>query len=178
MLRRDPSQRPRCTSESASTSRRVSGDKLSSDSRHTTCTPCVHSKSLHERDGPVCDNGPGAFPQEGVTMSATAAVKGNVVELPAQGPRPVRKAPARTALRIAQVAPLSESVPPKLYGGTERVVATLSDELVRQGHEVTLFASGDSQTTAELVAPCSRALRLSAAPDPLAVHLYMIEKVA
>ena len=57
-------------------------------------------------------------------------------------------------LRIAQVAPLSESVPPKLYGGTERVVAVLTDELVRQGHDVTLFASGDSRTPATLVAPC------------------------
>ena len=64
-------------------------------------------------------------------------------------------------LRIAQVAPLSESVPPKLYGGTERIVATLTDELVRQGHAVTLFASGDSETRARLVAPCPQALRLS-----------------
>jgi glycosyltransferase involved in cell wall biosynthesis len=111
-------------------------------------------------------------------MSATAAVKGDVVELPATAQRPIRKAPVRTALRIAQVAPLSESVPPQLYGGTERVVATLSNELVRQGHDVTLFASGDSHTTARLVAPCPRGLRLSASPDPLAVHFYMIEKVA
>ena len=58
-------------------------------------------------------------------------------------------------LRIAQVAPLSESVPPKLYGGTERVVAVLTDELVRQGHDVTLFASGDSRTSATLVAACA-----------------------
>jgi glycosyltransferase involved in cell wall biosynthesis len=111
-------------------------------------------------------------------MSATVAVKGDVVELPATAQWPMKIAPTRKALRIAQIAPLSESVPPKLYGGTERVVATLSDELVRQGHEVTLFASGDSETTAELVAPCPRGLRLSATPDPLAVHLYMIEKVA
>ena len=58
-------------------------------------------------------------------------------------------------MRIAQVAPLIESVPPKLYGGTERVVAYLTEELVRQGHDVTLFASGDSRTPARLV-PCSR----------------------
>ena len=71
-------------------------------------------------------------------------------------------------MRIAQVAPLIESVPPKLYGGTERVVAYLTEELVRQGHDVTLFASGDSRTSAELV-PCSReALRLDpAVRDPL-----------
>ncbi|SIO61776.1 Glycosyltransferase involved in cell wall bisynthesis [Singulisphaera sp. GP187] len=61
-------------------------------------------------------------------------------------------------MRIAQVAPLYESVPPKLYGGTERVVSYLTEELVRQGHEVTLFASGDSRTNARLVAGCPRAL--------------------
>src|SRR5258706_8621733 len=61
-------------------------------------------------------------------------------------------------LRIAQVAPLYESVPPQLYGGTERVVSWLTEELVRQGHEVTLFASGDSRTSAELVPVCERAL--------------------
>jgi hypothetical protein len=55
-------------------------------------------------------------------------------------------------MKIAQVAPLTESCPPKFYGGTERVVAYLTEELVAQGHEVTLFASGDSQTAAELVA--------------------------
>ncbi len=61
-------------------------------------------------------------------------------------------------MRIAQVAPLFESVPPALYGGTERVVSYLTEELVRQGHEVTLFASGDSETAARLVAGCPRAL--------------------
>ena len=54
-------------------------------------------------------------------------------------------------MRIAQIAPLAESVPPKLYGGTERVVHWLTDELIAQGHNVTLFASGDSSTRAELV---------------------------
>jgi glycosyltransferase involved in cell wall biosynthesis len=83
-----------------------------------------------------------------------------------------------TRLRIAQVAPLSESVPPKLYGGTERVVATLTDELVRQGHAVTLFASGDSQTKANLVAHVPRALRLAKSADPLALHLLLVEQVA
>jgi glycosyltransferase involved in cell wall biosynthesis len=58
-------------------------------------------------------------------------------------------------MRIAQVSPLWESVPPRLYGGTERVVSYLTEELVRQGHEVTLYASGDSQTSARLVhTPC------------------------
>src|SRR5690348_10432700 len=63
-------------------------------------------------------------------------------------------------MRIAQVAPLYEAVPPKLYGGTERVVSYLTEELVRLGHEVTLFASGDSVTSAELVPVTPRALRL------------------
>jgi glycosyltransferase involved in cell wall biosynthesis len=80
-------------------------------------------------------------------------------------------------LRIAQVAPLSESVPPELYGGTERVVAVLTDELVRQGHAVTLFASGDSRTSATLVPVCERAQRLTGCVDPLAAHMLMIEQV-
>jgi glycosyltransferase involved in cell wall biosynthesis len=81
-------------------------------------------------------------------------------------------------LRIAQVAPLYESVPPQLYGGTERVVSWLTEELVRQGHDVTLFASGDSVTAARLVAPVSRALRLDAScQDQLAPHLLLMEEV-
>src|SRR5262245_21380488 len=69
----------------------------------------------------------------------------------------------RPHMRIAQIAPLTESIPPKLYGGTERVVAWLTDELVSLGHEVVLFASGDSQTTAELDACWPRSLRLDGA---------------
>ena len=61
-------------------------------------------------------------------------------------------------MRIAQVAPLVESVPPKHYGGTERIVAYLTEELVRLGHKVTLLASGDSVTSAELVAVCRRSI--------------------
>jgi glycosyltransferase involved in cell wall biosynthesis len=81
-------------------------------------------------------------------------------------------------MRIAQVAPLFESVPPKLYGGTERVVSYLTEELVRQGHEVTLFASGDSVTGARLVPACDEALRLcKSCVDPLTHHLAMIEEV-
>ena len=74
-------------------------------------------------------------------------------------------------MRIAQVAPLYESVPPRLYGGTERVVSWLADELVQRGHEVTLFASGDSRTHARLVSAWPRAVRLDPAqPDPFALH--------
>jgi glycosyltransferase involved in cell wall biosynthesis len=82
-------------------------------------------------------------------------------------------------MRIAQVAPLNESCPPQLYGGTERVVSYLTEELVRQGHEVTLFASGDSRTMASLRAPCDRALRLfPKCKDSLAYHLVMLNHVA
>jgi glycosyltransferase involved in cell wall biosynthesis len=74
-------------------------------------------------------------------------------------------------MRIAQIAPLYESVPPRLYGGTERVVSWLTEELVRRGHDVTLFASGDSRTAARLVAPYPRGLRLDPSPpDPVALH--------
>src|ERR1700761_6560414 len=82
-------------------------------------------------------------------------------------------------MRIAQIAPLAESVPPQLYGGTERVVSHLTEELVRQGHDVTLFASGDSRTRAVLAASCERALRLD--PQcrvPLAHHLVLVHRVA
>jgi glycosyltransferase involved in cell wall biosynthesis len=81
--------------------------------------------------------------------------------------------------RIAQVAPLHESVPPRLYGGTERVVSYLTEELVRQGHCVTLFASGDSVTSAELIAVCDRAGRLDPRrPSASALHTLMIEEVS
>ncbi len=81
-------------------------------------------------------------------------------------------------MKIAQIAPLAESVPPRLYGGTERVVSNLTEELVRQGHEVTLFASGDSQTAAELVACTDVALRLNpAVRDHMPYHLAMIDTV-
>jgi glycosyltransferase involved in cell wall biosynthesis len=81
-------------------------------------------------------------------------------------------------VRIAQISPLIESVPPKQYGGTERIVSYLTEELVRQGHDVTLFASGDSETSARLEACCPKALRLANSSDPLAQHLVMFEKVA
>jgi len=81
-------------------------------------------------------------------------------------------------MRIAQVAPLHESVPPALYGGTERVVSYLTEELVKQGHEVTLFASGDSVTEARLVPASERALRLNEkVSDPLAHHFVLLEEV-
>jgi glycosyltransferase involved in cell wall biosynthesis len=81
-------------------------------------------------------------------------------------------------MRIAQVAPLSESVPPKLYGGTERVVSFLTDQLVDLGHEVTLFASADSSTSATLAPMWPEALRLQGTcRDHLAPHLLMLEKV-
>ena len=81
-------------------------------------------------------------------------------------------------MRVAQVAPLTEAVPPKLYGGTERVVSWITEELVSMGHEVTLFASGDSVTSAKLEAVWPRALRLDGSVrDPNALHLLMLENI-
>lgn len=81
-------------------------------------------------------------------------------------------------MRIAQVAPLYESVPPKYYGGTERVVSYLTETLVHQGHEVTLYASGDSETKARLRPMCHRALRLDKhSVDPVADHVFLAERV-
>jgi len=81
-------------------------------------------------------------------------------------------------MKIAQIAPLFESVPPRLYGGTERVVSYLTEELVNQGHQVTLFASADSVTTAELVACSTRALRLDASVrDPIPHFMLMLDEV-
>src|SRR6202046_4480590 len=81
-------------------------------------------------------------------------------------------------MRIAQVAPLTEAVPPKLYGGTERVVHWLTEELVALGNEVTLFASGDSRTSAKLEATWPKALRLDGSVrDPNALHMVMLERV-
>src|SRR5204863_9599434 len=73
-------------------------------------------------------------------------------------------------MRIAQVAPLYERVPPLYYGGTERIVSYLTEELIRQGHQLTLFASGESLTDGSLVASCDRSLRLN--PDCLDYMAY------
>ncbi len=81
-------------------------------------------------------------------------------------------------MKIAQVAPLYERVPPRLYGGTERVVAYLTDELVALGHDVTLFASGDSLTNAQLVSACPEGTRLSDCHFPLSPHIIELEQVA
>ncbi len=81
-------------------------------------------------------------------------------------------------MKIAQIAPLFESCPPRLYGGTERIVSYLTEELLRQGHDVTLFASGDSLTSARLEPGCERALRLDPnVKDPIADHIVMLDKV-
>jgi glycosyltransferase involved in cell wall biosynthesis len=81
-------------------------------------------------------------------------------------------------MKIAQIAPLMESVPPRLYGGTERVVSYLSEELVRQGHEVTLFASGDSLTSARLVACTEEAIRLNpGVQDHIPHYMIMLDKL-
>lgn len=81
-------------------------------------------------------------------------------------------------MKIAQIAPLTESVPPQLYGGTERIVSHLVEELVRQGHDITLFASGDSSTSATLVPCCERALRHDPrVADPIPHYMVMLDRV-
>src|ERR1700760_3842888 len=82
-------------------------------------------------------------------------------------------------MRIAQISPLTEAVPPKLYGGTERVVSWLTEELVELGHDVTLFASGDSITDADLAAPTPTALRLGPeSRHPMLAYGAMLSSVA
>lgn len=80
-------------------------------------------------------------------------------------------------LKIAQISPLIESVPPRFYGGTERVVSYLTEELVSQGHDVTLFGSARSITSARLVPCCEQPLRQKGAPDPIPHYLLMLDKV-
>src|SRR6476469_7381643 len=81
-------------------------------------------------------------------------------------------------MKIAQVSPLYESVPPKLYGGTERVVSNLTEELVRRGHDVTLFASADSETAARLVSCAPQSLRLEGrASDYVTYSMMELTKV-
>jgi glycosyltransferase involved in cell wall biosynthesis len=82
-----------------------------------------------------------------------------------------------TRLRVAQVAPLYEPVPPIAYGGTERVVGWLTDELMRRGHDVTLFASGDSITRARLIPGCARSLRADGCEDAIGYHVAMLDDV-
>jgi glycosyltransferase involved in cell wall biosynthesis len=96
----------------------------------------------------------------------------------ARGRDRINESPAARRLRIAQVSPLYERVPPLRYGGSERVVAWLTNELVRRGHDVTVFASGDSETPARLIAPTPRALRLDpAATDDLSPHVIELAQV-
>ena len=81
-------------------------------------------------------------------------------------------------MKIAQVAPLMESVPPRFYGGTERIVSYLTEELMRMGHQVTLFASGDSITSAQLAGCVPTALRLDAnVHDPIPYYMLMLDRV-
>src|SRR5271165_430636 len=90
---------------------------------------------------------------------------------------PAKKGPGEP-MRIAQIAPLHEAVPPKLYGGTERVVSFLTEELVAMGHDVTLFASGDSVTRAKLIPVWPQALRLDPTiRDAMAPQMLLMEEV-
>src|SRR3954451_17094308 len=81
-------------------------------------------------------------------------------------------------MRIAQIAPLTESVPPQTYGGTERIVSYISEALARQGHDVVLYAAGDSSTSTELRSCADVCLRSDPAkPDPIAAHEAMMRRV-
>jgi glycosyltransferase involved in cell wall biosynthesis len=121
----------------------------------------------------------GAAREGGSSQTGTnPAISGAVKSLCASTNRGASERAGSRPLRIAQVAPLYEPVPPRLYGGTERVVSHLTEELVAQGHTVTLFASGDSVTAAELVPVTPRALRLDrSCRDPLAHHVVQLEKL-
>src|SRR5919204_3709713 len=108
----------------------------------------------------------------------TAKVAGRGI-LKSRSLEPPRAIGLERLMKIAQVAPLYESVPPKYYGGTERVVSYLTEELVRLGHDVTLFASGDSETAARLVPVTPRSLRLDErCVDQLAHHVLLLERVS
>jgi glycosyltransferase involved in cell wall biosynthesis len=103
---------------------------------------------------------------------------GMPVPTPSEGLCSTKAKTGDAEMRIAQVAPLTEAVPPRLYGGTERVVHWLTEELVALGNDVTLFASGDSQTSAKLDATWPKALRLDGSVrDPNALHMVMLERV-
>jgi glycosyltransferase involved in cell wall biosynthesis len=117
----------------------------------------------------------------GSLRTVRSAEVGNTCVLTRTGAHPMKEEAhkeSECAMRIGQVSPLYESVPPKYYGGTERVVSYLTEELVRQGHDVTLFASGDSETAADLVAVTPRALRLDdQCVDQMAHHVLLLERV-
>jgi len=112
-----------------------------------------------------------------VERSSALAVLANVLPQCSSERRSRRRLEGK--LRIAQISPLTEAVPPKLYGGTERVISWLTEELVALGHKVTLFASGDSVTNARLEPMWPTALRLDGSVrDPNALHMSMIEQIA
>lgn len=107
------------------------------------------------------------------------AAASNPLAAVARPMRPIGATIEISAMKIAQIAPLYESVPPRLYGGTERIVAYLTDGLVERGHDVTLFASADTRTRATLVPARDQAIRLD--PSPLkadhAAHLSMLDEI-
>jgi glycosyltransferase involved in cell wall biosynthesis len=120
---------------------------------------------------------PSAVLKEALRLSISMALRrgpqGRAVSLPM-----LRSLEEVLLMKIAQIAPLIESCPPQLYGGTERIVSYLTEELVRRGHDVTLFASGDSQTAARLVSCTPKALRLNpAVRDAIPYHIMMLDEV-
>src|SRR4249919_1316122 len=113
------------------------------------------------------------------TLSASSELKHRFPEPPNQEPvGTLASARGSVRMRIAQIAPLVESVPPRLYGGSERIVSFLTEELVRLGHDVTLFASGDSVTSGELIPCVPKALRLDpSVRDVIPYYMLMLDRV-
>jgi hypothetical protein len=120
-----------------------------------------------EREGAECREPHG-------NVSANASL---IARRPDVGPPQLALKRGDIRMRIAQVSPLAEAVPPRLYGGTERVVSWLTEALVQAGHDVTLFASGDSTTTATFAPIVPQALRLAGVPDHVPGLLLMLDEV-
>src|SRR5262249_43993471 len=118
---------------------------------------------------------PFACPPTALTAKAFLSVMGSIAPISNCLTARDRDRPVEVAkMHIAQIAPLAEAVPPKFYGGTERVIHWLTEELVALGHDVTLYASGDSVTSARLEAVWPRALRIDGTVrDPHALHMAM-----
>jgi glycosyltransferase involved in cell wall biosynthesis len=141
-------------------------------------TPDPASPSAGPRASSSPEDGPAAA---GDAKGAAAPATGGGEHAPVEEstrPSGRRSSLQGRPLKIAQIAPLIERVPPRLYGGTERIVSYLAEELVAMGHEVTLFASGQSLTSARLVACCEQELRLNpAVRDPIPYYMLMLDRV-
>jgi glycosyltransferase involved in cell wall biosynthesis len=141
----------------------------------STPDPALHSASLPPASGSAVAGADAAVAQRAATAGASGA---HTLMEESAWPGGLRAGIHDRPLRIAQIAPLIERVPPRLYGGTERIVSYLTEALVEMGHDVTLFASGRSITAARLVPCCEQELRLNPAVlDPIPYYMVMLDKV-